>query len=1046
MPLLFRPLEPQNPTTFQPLTLPSAQEGEKLEGFRDVASEIVSDVGITVGTFVESAVEDLTFGIAKPDIISEQEERENPYASKIGHTSGSVAGFVGSMMVAKGTLGILPVTGKVLKFASTVARNPQAQAGVRAFAGVTSGALLGGFHGLVTETVNQVREKDPSLIDIGVKAVEEAAFFGITGGVNSLAQFQPRIARGLADGTAFATTTTLIKLVRGQVLTPEDVGKDFLIGTAFGLILSRDRTKPNARELDLKIANELKQYIETTKNLTLKDFTKETKRLLGDDRDVVKTLTEMFSGFKRQLVSPRGRKTFINQKIAKQNTFLREAPQEFKKEGNNLKRIFSIEIKKVPGLEKSKGGKKGKVDKVQRELYESILQDSFGVKTTKDLTFGQLDYAIRELKQFNNAVENGRLGSLDVSGIKSPGITAPFTPGPSMINTMHAQFLTGNIQNAAKREILYQNKLLRYSTYLDKTFLDKGGVSQSRRIGEFVKGKRNPELTKLIDALNTNPKKNPKKFAEILSTMTEEQIGVFKEYRAMYDAELHYFNLGQQYFGKPKVKGIEGYIRHRRYRSTVPELTATEQGGSGSLRPKGVAQVKEKLSPEFKRTSKDVDINELLNTPSELFMDLIRHNTKRTIIEAPLEQFKTDMRVLGKAIPRGAKDYLTSHVNHVILGHPRQFDILANATIKNLGIDKVINKVANTMGRDLGSSPIHKISGVYGKTMNAAWISFRADLGIRNYFQRFLSLGLYDTKSNLKAMVPGMDPFLEKMAKNNPFMLRTKDISFEAAGSTVSSGVIGKVGRAPMTITHSSNIFHSMMAAGHQIKELIMNPKFKKHGWASPERVAGKKPNNGTPYFDSELKLIKLEMEAAGTATQYDYSKLGAAPFQQSAGGRMLFKFWSWPVNYSFNYWREMASRAIQKRPSYSGPNGPTLPLRMRAGPIRHIAFSSAMIGAAGKAGIDLSSVGMGLSLDPTDVVRTGPLPDRGTPLIQLMQNLHTWVTSDDAFDKKKAFNSLNYFMNPATYVPGSAAIRKLTKAAKDEDVLPLFFRPKRKK
>ena len=1032
--------------SFRPLT-GGAFEDTSPDTFIEQLQE---DTNVLIGAGLESFANTGTVGIISPDLVSEKEELENPIAATIGHIAGSVAGTVGSLLAIKATLGILPVSGLLLKSTATILQHgSQVSKGTRILAGLKQGAAIGGFHGLLTETVQQVKKRDPDLPELAQSSIQGALFFGLTGGTHGAMMYSPRAMRAMGQGVAFASSTGMINMARGEELDPVELIKDFLVGATFEFVLSSNRRKFSSKEEIAKMQQEMREFISDAGELNVAKYAKYLKETRGVDTNAVKTLTEIFKKY-----DP---KKMISKKDLPVNLLMKDAPTELIKNANSFKRSMAMLVKKVPGLEKSRGGKetrkkittgwkrvKAKPDKKQLEDYHKILKDSFGVSSSKDLTFGEIEYSVNELRLYTDALKKGTTPGLDLSTITRPPVGLAYwgTPGDKAISMMHARELMDPLTNQAKTAAILKDQVHSWGSYLSKTFMDEAGIKQSLRIKDAIKGKGHPELLKLITMLNT-PKKS---LQPLLDTCTPKQKAVFYEYRKLFDAVLKWRNVANEYLGYKKVESLDGYVRWRRWFALDPEKAQAERGGKVSLKKQSLGKTPTKLSTEMKRKVDEVKIEDLMHDPADLLADMFRHDVKRIFLEEPRRILEANLKVLGKNIPKAANDYLINHANHVLLGHMHESDVRWNEFIKQHGIGKTINTMAHKFGKDLDTSPIHTMGRFYGKTMNAAFIAFRPDMGIRNMTQRFQTFGLYPTKSVAKAMVPGLlDPKGRKMILSNEAYIRSQGRGFEMAGKdwspTSAWGKVMTLGSSIMTGTHESNVFFSGKVAHFTMKDLIFNQKYWKHGYADPKRIAGNRPPAGEIFFPSELKWYNAEVSCGIQSTQYDYSHFGTAPFQQTAGGKMLFKFWSWPANYTFNFWREMLHRAWTGRASYSPKGGPTLPVKMRIGALRHIAFSTTMISATAKAGIDLSSVGFGVLEGELSL---GPLPSRGTPLVQGMYDLARFVTTKDPYEKAMRKRNVGQLLNPTTYLPASTFVKKINKAVKEGTPKSIFFKPKR--
>jgi hypothetical protein len=130
-----------------------------------------------------------------------------------------------------------------------------------------------------------------------------------------------------------------------------------------------------------------------------------------------------------------------------------------------------------------------------------------------------------------------------------------------------------------------------------------------------------------------------------------------------------------------------------------------------------------------------------------------------------------------------------------------------------------------------------------------------------------------------------------------------------------------------------------------------------------------------------------------------------------------MFKFWSWPTNYFFNFLRESFSWMAKGETTFTNTKGQHIkvPDAARASFARHIIMASALNGATRKfLGIDQSRMGITLQA-AVDLSEGEGLQDTPTfsptPMFQLLNNTYTMLWSDNGYEKAKAKNSLTGLM-----------------------------------
>jgi len=160
--------------------------------------------------------------------------------------------------------------------------------------------------------------------------------------------------------------------------------------------------------------------------------------------------------------------------------------------------------------------------------------------------------------------------------------------------------------------------------------------------------------------------------------------------------------------------------------------------------------------------------------------------------------------------------------------------------------------------------------------------------------------------------------------------------------------LMGKLEKAwlyPYGVVANNNAKQGMKAAYWNISELIKNPKFKKHGWADPQRT--KDTPKGYLYPSEKEKLLK-EMEFGASATQYQYIPMGMPGVFRYKALVPLTRLQSWWMNYFTKFNREAIRRGLKGKPSWSGEDGPTLPWSRRVNYLKYFIIGGAILTALG--------------------------------------------------------------------------------------------------
>jgi len=977
----------------------------------------LSRKSIFAGQFVEGFLKESTFGLYSPEVITEREEEEHLYTAFAGDLVGSFAGTLIGLKGAGAIAKRLPYARTLLTHAMKMMNT--GTKGGKFLGGLEKTGLTGAVHGFFSEAIKQAKSENPDLIKVAETTFESGVMFGLTGGVSFGLEASPRMARAIASGTALTGTSTLITLAKGEEVDIKEEAVNFIVGALFEFVTpTRDPGK---------LHDKIKAYIENLpKEVSEKDFVgmvfRETgvKLKKGDSSEFVKLL----KGYKNN-IAPKGDFFGFGQ-LDVPGVNMRTAGKQIEKATKKQKMDIAKLFDKTTSYEtgRGKGKNKGK-DKARRDLLEEV----FGVRSTKDLDVDQAEYTIKTLKKFTKGFADEVERALKLDPVTTPGISKFGTPPIKTIWANNMAPLLDNPTFARMAMDRVKKDARQLTTWMDDVWIRSGGTHDELK--QILHGSSTPEGLKKIALIKTN--------------MNKAQNEIYTWYRQLYKTGLMELNAANRFFGKPEISSIDDYLRRRPWMVDRGGSKAKVEGGKGkgfSLRESKPAS-KKKQSIEFKRTKEEVSVEDLLATPSALYMDFLDQSLQRQLMENPIKVSTQMINAFGDQIPEDAKSWMKGYINNVLLSHPTGLDKAANATLDKTKVTKVVNFFLHKFKKDLGSNPVGSLQKTYSSIMNESKIAYRPRLGARNLTQRYLNIGMYGFGPTFKAMHPFQSAERKTFIKGHEFYRRTSGSSYE---NPEGSGL----GNVFMKKSHESNVYNSLNTALYWVDDMIFNKANWGHKWADPLRMKGGKPEGGAKYFPSELRNVNMELWNAGSSTQFDYSKLGSPELLTGSFNKMLFKFWSWPMNYNFNYMRETSQRFWTGRPGWAASNGPTLPMNARLNVIKQVAFTSAMISVAGKAGIDLSSVGYGLNVTSKgdsgkSPLSMGPMPNQGTHMMQLISANHMMLTGS-AQEKARAKSTLKYYFNPVWYLPGSGLAKDVMKAKKAKTLLPLFAPTVRKK
>jgi len=399
----------------------------------------------------------------------------------------------------------------------------------------------------------------------------------------------------------------------------------------------------------------------------------------------------------------------------------------------------------------------------------------------------------------------------------------------------------------------------------------------------------------------------------------------------------------------------------------------------------------------------------LLKDPIKALKAMVSMDLKQIYLEQPNMLFREQMKAFKGIMPASTRQWVQAYMNEVVKGMPTKLDNLTNASLDKLGITRMIDFALKPFGRTLSYNPIKDITGQISRVVHDATIWGKIRLVVRNHTQKFLTLGLYDTKAFAKAMLPASKE-LKVTVKQNDFWKISRQQFMERLPEGM-FGKLEKLGFKPYGHSHISNVTFSMKTAYYASKELVDNPKYKSLGWTE--------------------KDVQKEMEFGAMTTQYWYNLMGMPEIYRSGLSRVFAVLQSWWQNYATNYWREMISRAWYGKTGWGKP----IPVKWRLGALRHIITSIAFIEGTKRA----------FGLDYRRIALLGTLPAYLSPPGQIVLGLYNYVSATDEYGRKKAINQLKWSWS--AFVPGSGAWRDFIKTWREEmTAKELFFYKEREK
>lgn len=405
---------------------------------------------------------------------------------------------------------------------------------------------------------------------------------------------------------------------------------------------------------------------------------------------------------------------------------------------------------------------------------------------------------------------------------------------------------------------------------------------------------------------------------------------------------------------------------------------------------------------EFRRKLEDDVYNLFTKDPVQASKAMMYTALKEIHLNQPLKFYKQQLNAIGKdmpeyknlsakeraeldktmVIPASTRRWLTEYVNTSILGRQSWIDELVNNIVTKTGLKGVFDKILTPFGRTVGRKPITDFFRRVGRMQMAGVLGPRPRLILRNKFQLTQNLALYTNKANIRAFGPN-NTELNALLDQSRFLrdyTGLEDLPVDIAGK------IEKLWHSAFQWSAKSNARQAMEVSYWDIRELIDNPIYKKHGWKREH-------------------LLK-EMEFGASATQFHYTALGMPQIFRHKTLLPMTRLTSWWMNYFSKFHREAIHRGFTGRPSWAGSDGPTLPWSRRLGWLRYVVFG----------GMILNTMGY------TRSFLFGAAPTGWPPAMQFSWNAYLYTVSQN--EQQKATAKKRMAQAAKTFIPGYIAFK----------------------
>jgi hypothetical protein len=363
-------------------------------------------------------------------------------------------------------------------------------------------------------------------------------------------------------------------------------------------------------------------------------------------------------------------------------------------------------------------------------------------------------------------------------------------------------------------------------------------------------------------------------------------------------------------------------------------------------------------------------------------------------------------------MPKQTRDFAEEFIKVMIRDEQTNLDEHLNTAFRDSKAGKLIDRTMHKFGRSLSRRPLSELNLHLTTATRMGVLGMRPKLLIRNKFQLTQLLGLYPSTDVMHAF--GKTPAWLKPIMEDSQFLRTYTGLEDAPADFI--GKAERMWQGAYMKTAVSNARQAFKVAAYGAREMVLNPKYREHGWADPRRT----DQTADGYlFPSEVAKIEKEAEWGAKATQYQYLGATMPWIYRNKSLRFATQLQSWWMNHFFNFHEEAFHRLRTGRPAWS--NGEvTLPMKYRMGMLRYLTVG----------GLVLTSLGYSSSF------LMGVAPKGWPPLSQFLVSLYNYFTGAEQhrqWRKREMLNALK------TMIPGYVAYKDVRKAWETGEWITMF-------
>jgi len=527
--------------------------------------------------------------------------------------------------------------------------------------------------------------------------------------------------------------------------------------------------------------------------------------------------------------------------------------------------------------------------------------------------------------------------------------------------------------------------------------------------------------TKVASVLGNKPTTSAEFFYELLDTnetapewLNKEETEIFNYFRTLTDSLLERENAVRAELGQDLIDRHEGgYIRHIASQEAqdiidgnrpVPNLAEYWYRKHAPLAVSNPTEFHRKLTKELADNVFTKDLGVVADA-------MAWTSLKEIHLNEPLKYFDQMKKMYDTELPAHWRAWAEEYIREMVVGHMTDIDKRWNKQVAEGGIGSAMNMVLKRFNRRIGHTPLTSLFSKLAQARILGVLGPRPKQVIRNKFQLLQNLMLYDVPSVIKSYMVRDDVLLEELMRESEF--------YEAYGGHEAFATMPKKFTDKWLKLYqwsaTSNVNRSMRVAYFQARKWCTERKFKRYGWADPQRTYNEPAGF---LYDSEVENIRREMEFGAGVTQFSYAAMDMPQIFRYRVGKPVTGLQSWWMSYFSKFLTEGLNRSINGKTG----TGMRVPAEARIGALRYLVVSGAI----------LETMGYGRSF------LLGVAP--GQPqVLELVLSLYQLALNHD--DERARTKAQKDFMDTVMmFMPTYLTVKDVYKYMTEEDGLPEMF------